>query len=146
MDATTILQKAKAGYVFQNIKEARVFNIGFADAGLAGIKAIGTHDMVDLSKGEAVVGGRLIMLEPVTSAGAATMKIQVDAEDLTSALAIADMVAGEVVDFDLTAGKGSYAAAADVTVDMVIAVAAITAGRFIMQLDVIDVNSLITRG
>lgn len=146
MDATDVLVRSKVGYVSQNIKEGLFFNVGVADSGMTGIKAVGTHNLVDLLKGKALVGGRIIFLESMTSTGLAAMRIQVNGADVTATLELASMAAGEVVDFNLTSGKSVYAVAADMTLDMVVEVAALTAGRFVIQLDVIDIVAATTRG
>ena len=147
MDATTILAKSKPGYVFQNTKEGQIFNVGVNDAGMTGIKAIGTHELITVPKGKALVGGSIIMLDTPTSAGStATIKIQIDGEDLTPATVVTSLAKGEVISFDLDAGVGAYAEAADVTIDVVVAVQVLTAGRFILQLDLVDVLGATTRG
>ena len=146
-DLTTVLEKSKPGYAFQTIVEQRVYNVGVGDEGMSGAKAVGTHNLADIAVGEAVVGGRVIFLEDVTSTGAATIKFQSNSEDLTAALAIAGMAAGEVVEFDLvSAGLGIYADTTAITLDMVVGTEVLSAGRFLIILDVVDVLAATTRG
>lgn len=147
MDVTKIIAKSKPGYVFQNVKEGQIYNIGVDDAGLSGIKAIGTHELVTIPKGKALVGGNIIVLTGVKSAtDAATIKIQINGEDITTAATVDQFPVGAVVSLDLTGIVSAYAASADITVDLVVAVEALTAGRFIAELDVMDIDSMTTRG
>lgn len=145
-DLTAILEKSKPGYVFQNIEEGQIFNIGVDDVGMTGIKAIATHNLADLPAGKALVGGKLIFLESVTSADAATIQIKVGAIVLTPVLAIADMAAGKIISFDLDAGLALYSATVADTVDAVVAAFVLTGGRWIMKLDIIDIPSITERG
>ena len=146
-DFTTVLEKSKPGYAFQTLAEQRVYNVGVGDEGMSGAKAVGTHNLIDIAENEAVVGGRIIIEEAFTSAGAATVAVQINSETVIAAQGKAALVAGEVMEFDLTTALiGIYAKGAAITLDWVVAVAALTAGRAIIILDVVNVDQILNRG
>jgi hypothetical protein len=146
-DFTSILAKAKPGFVYQNIKEGQIYVVGVNDSGMSGAKAVGTHELADLEKGNAIVGGRIVILEDMDSADStATLKVQVNGEDLMPATVVTSLVKGEVFAFDLTGGVGSYAGAAALTVDMVVAVQALTTGKYLLILDIVHADNVLNRG
>jgi hypothetical protein len=105
---------------------------------------VATHQVRDIAKGNAVVQGYLVVEEDFTSAGLATIQVQLGGDNLTGAVGKANLVAGDVVPFVLNNGTttqsgATYAKAAADTLDIVVGTAALTAGKakiFLVELEV----------
>lgn len=147
MDVTKIIERAKPGYVFQNMKEGRIYKFGVNDSGLSGIKAIGVHEIANVEKGNAVVGGALLITSDLkTATDAGTVKVQVNGHDVTVEATVDNFTAGTVVQFTMDAPLEVYADAADITVDLVVGTEALTAGAVILEVDTVNVDGILNRG
>lgn len=147
MNATVYDTEKKGAGLQHNLKEQRAHLIATAKADLLGTRAVGTHNLIKIPKGKMLVGGKMVVLTAATSAGAATIQIKVGTVALTSAIAKADVTANKVIPLVVPAAGGDvYAADADMTIDLVVAVAALTALKVLIIPEFIDINSTMTRG
>jgi hypothetical protein len=147
---STIIAKENTANVFQQIKETRVYDINVLDPAFTGITTVATHNLIPIAAGEVILGAKMVILTTFTSASNnGTIVFQFPAGAAVSAAFTADgteLAAGDVITFgnnDLedTAGLGLYTAAAD-TLDMTVGTNALTAGRFLLILDVANVNDI----
>ena len=92
------------------------------------MKATGTHNIMTIGLGEALVGATAVVVTTCTSTsnnGTATFQVGSDAWTATLTADGTELAAGDVIkmlpnDLEDTAGKLGYAASADDTLDMVI--------------------------
>jgi hypothetical protein len=109
----------------------------------ADIASVGTHKIVALPEGEALVGLKVIVVEGITSGGAATVQFKLnDAAINSSALALAGLATGYVHKLNVAGLKG-YGAN---TLQLTIGTAAITGGKIMVIAETIPVNMFITNG
>ena len=147
MDATAYETEKKGAGLQHNMTEQRAHLIDTAKTDLLGTRAVGTHNLITIPKGKMLAGGKMVILTAATSAGAATVQIKVGSVALTAATAKADLTANKVIPLVVPAAGGDvYAAAADLTIDMVVAVAALTAFKILIFPEFIDIKSTMTRG
>ena len=149
-DLTNVLKETKGPFEFQTLQRDRVVTVGVLDAALAGIEAIGAHNLIEVPTGLALVGAKIVILEDITSAGSATAKFTVGGKDVTAAIAKAKLVQGAVINLDLDATGDNKAYAFDeetaVTVDMTVAVAALTGGKFLVYPTYVDIKGVVENG
>ncbi len=81
------------------------------------------------------------------SGGAATVQFKANSVNLTSATAIADMTAKTVIPLVPPAsGTDLYAKDAALTIDMVVATAALTALKYVIVPTFLDIDACLTSG
>ena len=149
-DITNLLNALPSRYEFQQPIWYQTYVIDVTDPDFAGIEAIGTHELITVPEGMAVVLGHCFIEDSFTSGGAATVQLLAGTEALTGALALADIAEGKT--FEFLQGKGAtdtqslyFKSAAD-TIDMTVAVADLTAGKIVMIVGFVDVNAVLTNG
>jgi hypothetical protein len=109
----------------------------------ADIAAVGTHNIVALPEGEALVGLKVIVVDGVTSGGSATVQFKVNDTAINStAFTLAGLATGYVHSLNVAGLKG-YGAN---TLQLTIGVAAITGGKIMVIAETIPVNMFITNG
>ncbi len=146
-----ILAALKAPFTFQKMGRDAVYDIDVTDPDLSGIETVETHNLVEVPVGQALIGAKLIVLESFTSAGAATVQFSCNSHNLGGALPKADLAKGDVVDLPVndaedTAGGALYAHTTALSIDMTVGTAALTAGRFLLIPEFVDVSACTTNG
>jgi hypothetical protein len=142
------IKKTPTRFEFQQPVRYETYEINVIDADYSGIETVGTHNLVTVSAGQALVGASLMVEDAVTSGGSATVKFNCG-DDLTGAIPVANLAAGDVVNFTFGATTGTvatYAKTADKTLNMTVATAALTAGKFVLVLGFIDVKAILENG
>ena len=107
------------------------------------ILATGTHDVIALPKGEALIGLRVIALENTASDGSATLQFKVAigeaAENInTSAVGIASLSAGDVYDWPVNGVKG-YDDTSGAVIQLAVGSAALTAVKLLVIVETLPV-------
>jgi hypothetical protein len=126
------------------------YDIDLANADYAGVKTVATHNLAPIPEGFALVKAFVVVEDAITSDGNATLTFSVGSDALSGAVAKAGLAAGDVVelsvsDADGTAGKATYAKSAADTLDVAVGVAALTAGRFILVMELLDVETILAQ-
>lgn len=116
----------------------------------AAVLATGTHSIIALPKGEAVTKLRLVAIDAAASGGSATVQFKVaygqTAEAINStAVAVANLGAGDVYEFPVNGVKG-YDAATGAVLQMTVGTAALTAAKFLLIVETLPVNEFMTMG
>jgi hypothetical protein len=118
----------------------------------SGILTQATHKLCNIPTGHAVVGGSVVTITAATSGGAATIQWKFNngsiGDVLSAAGAIADAyAAGDVFnlvhnDYEDTTGGAGYVAVGGTQgwLEFIVATADLTAGKFFVTLDLIDVG------
>jgi len=146
MDATSYIARLNASYKFQRIGDDDLYPIDVT--AVTGLNVVGTHNLITIPVGKVVRSAKVIIQTAAASAGAGTVKFSYGATDLTAALALANLGAGIVIDLPLGAAGtvAAYAAAAAFNINMTIGTADLTAFKFYLLLDVVDMNEVINNG
>lgn len=147
MDATSYIARKDAPYdAFARVGKDELHLVDVKQ--ISGLEAIGAHDLVVIPVGKALVDAKLIILTDAASAGAATVKMSLGTFDATAAIALADLTAGSVIDLmsGATATCKGYAKAAAFNVKMTVAVADLTAFKFLLVTKTIDMDEVLTNG
>lgn len=115
-----------------------------------GIDGVGSHAFAVLPKGVAVTQVRIVALKAVTSGGAATIQIAAKCGDANAValhtavakakLAINNLFASGVTDC------AAYFPDGEVTLQLVVAGAAITAGEILVLVDTVPIKQFLTNG
>lgn len=166
-NATAIETKVKAPFGFTNLTEAAVHVFDVCVAALVGLKTVAVHNLITIPAGKALVSCKVIVQDEFTSDGSATVQFKIGSEVLTGLIPVASLVAGAVINLNFnvwsgvgtvatstcaltsaspTGGTVSYIKATDDTLDMGVATAALTAGKFILVPEFMDVSAILTRG
>ena len=148
-DVTGVVKETKGPFEFETLQRDRVVSIGILDAALAGIEATGAHNLFAVPEGLALVGAKVVVLEDIVSAGAATVKFTIGGKDVTAAIAKAKLVQGAVINLDLDATGDNLAYAFDdtaVTVDMTVGAADLTGGKFLVYPTYVDIKGVLENG
>ena len=107
-----------------------------------GITAVDTYALVTLPKGRAFVGGKVVVCEDATSAGSATLKFTVGSFDVTSAIALANLKLGTVIDLNAGNAGACKSASADTQVKITVGGAAFTGLKFALVLETVDISTV----
>lgn len=115
-----------------------------------GILAADTHDLFKIPAGNAVTGITIVSLDTATSSGSATATFKAkvgtaDAEALHSAVALADLAAGDTAKFLTTKIKG-YAADAETLIQLTVGTAAFTKLKLLVIVEYVPVVEFMTAG
>lgn len=107
------------------------------------ILATGTHDVIALPKGEALIGLRVIALENTASGGSATLQFKVAigeaAENINaSAIGIGNLAAGDVHALPVNAVKG-YDEDVGAVIQLSVGSAALTAVKLLIVVETLPV-------
>jgi len=146
---TDILKTFPAANNFQNPIRYEIIDLDFGDSANSDMLAAGTHNIFDIAAGEAVVQGWGAVYTSLTSTSTDTIQFKVGAGTLTAQLGADDLDAGFVFQFNAndledTVGQAAlYAKSAADTLDLVVNDHALTAGRIILVVGVLDVNAAI---
>lgn len=167
LNATVIDTKIKAPFNFTTLIEAAVHVFDVTVAALVALKTVATHNLIEIPAGKALVGCRVLIQTAFTSDGSATVQFKIGSEVLTAAIPVASLVEGAVINlnFNTWSGAGtvatstcaltsaapsggtvSYIKTTADTLDMAVAVAALTAGKFILIPEFIDASAILNRG
>ena len=148
-DITGVVEATKAPYEFEQLHRDEVVSIDVLDADFVGIETVAAHKLVAVPEGKALVGAKVVVLEDITSGGAATVKFTIGGKDVSAAIAKAKLIQGAVIalPLDATGDNLSYAFdATAVTVNMTVGTAALTAGKFLLYLSYVDVAGVVENG
>ncbi len=150
-NVSTIVKERPLNKDFQMGMKQRCYVLDVTDSGYTGIAAADTHNLIPIPEGEALVGGVMIVETSFTSAGAATVTLQVASDALSGDIPKANLAAGDVVRLNFavsaaTETKATYAKSAADTLDWVVGTAALTAGKAIFLLDFVDAETLLDQG
>ena len=148
---TSLLVETPSRFEFQQPYIFKTFEIDVLNADYTGIETTGTHNIYTIPQGMALVGAKLITTTAFTSAGSATIQFAIGSDNMTGVIPIANLAAGDCVDITLssttsTTTTAGYADTADDTFDMTVGTAALTAGAFVLIVQLVDVTSVTTRG
>lgn len=115
-----------------------------------GVYTQATHTLISVPAGKAVIGGRIVVQESLGGTGA-TLDFALNSVALTGQLTKAGFTAGKVIEFvpnavTVEAGPVFYAVSVAITLTMAVGTADLTAGRFFIQLDLLDVGKLLSGG
>lgn len=116
----------------------------------SGLLSTGTHSVIVLPKGEAVVKLRVVSLESATSSGAATLQFKIGFDNVaeavnSNAIALAALAAGDVYDFPVNAIKG-YDDSKPPVVQLTVGTAAFTKLKLMVVVDTLPVTEFTTLG
>lgn len=115
----------------------------------AGILTVATHNLFVIPKGNMLTGLKVVALSAVTSDGSATVQFKANinstAEAIHTAIAVANLAAGDVHVLPVAAIKG-YDADHDTTIQLTVAVAALTALKVLVVAEYIPVVEFMTAG
>lgn len=133
-----------------SLYETRSYDITPVTDGVYGAAA---QTLVSIPVGKALVGGGIVFITDMDSGtDSATMTFTCNSVALTGAISIgAGSAAGAYVAFPMnavgaTAGLSFYAKTAAITVIMTVGAEALTAGRFILMLKLLDVTAITDNG
>lgn len=147
--SATKLPLKRLPYQLQGLVETRIYDISPV---VDGVYTQAAHTIASIPKGYMLVGGRILYLTEFTSAGdAATCVYACNGTDLTGTITEAGELANTSIEFPLnattaTAGGVFYAKSAAITVTMTVATADITAGRFLLMLELVNAAALTDNG
>jgi|GEM_PF-5949816 len=145
MDATSYISRQNAPYQLQKIGNDDLYIVDVT--AVNGLTAIGTHNLVAIPKGKTLKRAQAIILTAAASAGAATAKFAIGANAVTGDIALANLVAGNVIDILPGAtGIPAYAAAAAIDLNLVIGTAAMTAFKFALLVETVDMSEVLNNG
>lgn len=110
---------------------------------MAEIAATGTHDLLKLPAGVALVGLKAVVVDAVTSGGAGTVQFKVNGSAVNStALSIAQLAKGMVH----TMGVNGIAAYGENTLQLTVGTAALTGGKVLLIVETLPVDMFVTAG
>lgn len=143
---STIVKKENTRNMFETLIETRIYDIDFTNPDFTGITGQFTHPIVTINAGEAILKGVMIVLTKLESTDnlATITWSMVEALSATATLDGVEFDAGDVYTFgkndsEDVAGLSNYTEVAD-TLDLIVADKDITAGRFLLLLDIIKVT------
>ena len=115
-----------------------------------GVLAADTHSLFKLPAGSAVTGLTIVSLATATSSGSATAQFKVkvgtsDAEAMHTAVALADLAAGDTAKFLTTKIKG-YEADKEPLIQLTVGTAAFTALKLLVIVEYLPVSDFMTAG
>ncbi len=109
----------------------------------AEIAEVGTHDLAKLPAGEALVGLKIVVIDKAASGGAATAQFKVNGSAVnTSAIALASLADGFTHNFNV-AGIAAYG---ENTLQLTVAGAAYTGGKFLVVAETLPAEMFVTAG
>lgn len=150
-DITTTIKEVRTPKVFQDPSEVRTYQWDPANDGTGGT---GTHNIIPIPEGYALLSADVVITEAFTSAGSATVKFLTGENDFTGAVPKAALTVGEVfpllsvLDATATAGVGHYVDGTVVTaetLDVTVGTAALTAGKAIIVARLMNISNLQVR-
>lgn len=130
-----------------NFVEQNAYLLDFTEIG---VTATGTHDLIDIPAGTAVVKLKLFAVEGVTSGGSATLQFKVHdgntADNINStALAIANLADGDVTEIVVNGTKGIVSEKGG-KLQLAIGTAALTGGKVVMVVETIPILKFLLNG
>lgn len=163
-DLTSTIQKEKVPYVsYKQVAEDRVYNIDVTDAALSGLAAVGTHNIVTIPVGYALLEAFVIVKQDADSAAdGAAVQFKIGDDTLSAAIAQADLAEGEVIKLDgnkyggvtdgtdtlesadVDGGMAGYCPDAADTIDMVVSGEALTALEFAIIVKLVDLDTALS--
>jgi hypothetical protein len=124
-----------------NYKIERAYMLDFGTN--AEIAATGTHDLVKLPAGEAVVGFKIVAVEGAASGGAATAQFKLNGSAInSSAIALAALADGMVHNVNVS----GIAAYGENTLQLTVGGAAYTAGKLLVIVETLPVDMFVNAG
>lgn len=116
----------------------------------AGLLTVETHSLFVIPKGNMLTGLKVVALAAVTSDGSATLQFKAKIGDAAeavngTAIAVANLAKGDVHVLPVAAIKG-YDADNDTTIQLTVAVAALTALKVLVVAEYIPVVEFMTAG
>ena len=155
---TSLIRLEKVPYSnFAKIGEDKCYDIDVTQ--ISGSTAVGTHNIIDIPVGSALLEAKLVVKESADSAGdGAAVQFKIGSETLSAAIPQADLVAGKVIKLDgnqytgetdgtsellsadVDAGVSGYCPSVADTLDMVVSGEALTALRFALVVTFWDMD------
>lgn len=149
-DITAVIEPAKGPYSLEGLDKQEVYAIGVNDPDFTGIGTVGTHSLVEVAEGLALMSIDIIPLTDAASGGSATVAFRCGGVALAAAIPVADLVVGRVISLPALKDGSSINYSFDedniVDVEMVVAVAALTEFKFALRATYHDVKSTIECG
>lgn len=110
---------------------------------LSEIAETGTHDLVKLPDGEALVGLKVVVIEKATSGGAATAQFKVNGNAInTSAIALSGLSTGFTHNYNVS-GIESYG---EKTLQLTVGGSAYTGGKLLVIAETLPAKMFVTAG
>ena len=110
---------------------------------MADIASTGTHDLVKLPAGEALVGLKVVVIEKAASGGAATAQFKVNGSAINStAIALAGLAEG----FTHNLNVAGIAAYGENTLQLTVGGAAYTGGKLLVIAETLPAEMFVTNG
>ena len=148
-DITALVERTPAPYELQSLDKQQAFKIGVLETAFSGIETVGTHSIITIPEGHALVALDIIPTIDVTSDGAATVQFACGGVALGAAAGKAKLIEGTVLRYHATNGTGanySYDSDNLVNIEMIVGTAALTAGEFVIRPTYYDMKSTLERG
>ena len=149
-DITALIKERGANNDYQQPLITRTYTIDVTEPQFDGIETAATHNLVAIPKGEALVGG-YVVVQTSFAGSSTTVTFQVGSDGLSGAIPEANLAAGDVVQLNFaisaaTETKATYAKAAADTLDWAVGTAALTAGKCVLVLQFLDVATILAQG
>ena len=110
---------------------------------LSEIAEVGTHDFAKLPAGEALVGFKAVVINKMTSGGAATAQFKVNGSAInSSALALSGLTDGLSHNFNVS----GIAAYGENTLQLTVGTAAFTGGKLLVVAETLPAEMFVTNG
>lgn len=140
-DVTKNIGEAKQiAYGLHSFGDTNTYEVDVVDSG---INATDTYAIVEIPKGKVFIGGTVMVCGDIASTGSATVKFTVGNFDVTSAIGIANLKRGTAIALNAGNAGSCKSNVTEVTqVKLTVGSAPLTAGRFIVNLNTIDVTKL----
>lgn len=107
------------------------------------IAEVGTHDLAKLPAGEALVGLKAVVINKMTSGGAATAQFKVNGAAINStALALSGLTDGLTHNFNVS----GIAAYGENTLQLTVGTAAFTGGKLLVVAETLPAEMFVTNG
>lgn len=144
-DITTVVTESPGTREFEIPERMVAYDIDFTNPDFVGIETVATHKLVTIPIGDALVRGLGVVTTAVLSGGAATLKFNINGDDITGLIPKANLAIGDVFDLVLNNGTGTqsgsgYAHTTALTLDLIVGTSAITAG--VVRLYVVTIDNI----
>lgn len=143
MDATNLISRMALPYDNRSVRKDDAVILDIEN--IAGIGAVGTHDIFNVPRGRVIDTIKIVVLKSMSSGGSANVKFLIGGTDLNTALVHTAFSAGTIHNLD-PSGKPVVNFDSDSAFKMLVSGAALTACKVIILYSWYDSNTLFERG